>query len=95
MTFLGKSGLPKGNLSRIWKLSSIEVPKNKLSKDEFFRACKYIAIKQSGRELEESELAKPAPVPKLGQPEVSSPARPTLQLDSNAGTADSASDAEC
>ena len=64
--FLGTSKLPQGDLKTIWGLSDTVAPKGKLSKDEFFCACKFVAVKQNGGELAAGSLSTATPAPKLG-----------------------------
>jgi hypothetical protein len=40
--FLGMSGLPKADLSQIWKLSDYKPPKGQLGAEEFCVACKLV-----------------------------------------------------
>jgi len=65
--FLGYSRLPMDDLKAIWSLSDKIAPKGKLCKDEFFAACKYVAIKQNGGDLTAAGvLATTMPLPKFG-----------------------------
>ena len=65
--FLGYSRLPMDDLKAIWGLSDKIAPKGKLCKDEFFAACKYVAIKQNGGDLNAAGvLAVSMTLPKFG-----------------------------
>ena len=48
LKFLVTSGLSQADLKTIWGLSDTVPPKGKLSKDEFFRAAKLVALQQAG-----------------------------------------------
>ena len=74
--FLGTSGLPQADLGKIWGMSDYLAPKGKLSKDEFFVACKLVAIKQSGGEMSMANCANVAALPKLGANQTAEPAAP-------------------
>lgn len=66
LKFFSTSGLPQRDLKKVWGLSDTVAPKGKLSKPEFFRACKFVAIRQSGGELAPASLESGVPLPKLG-----------------------------
>ena len=65
--FLSASGLPQATLREIWKQSDRVEPKGKLSRAEFYTACKLVACAQDGREYEslEAALAAVVPLPKF------------------------------
>lgn len=68
VVFLGKSGLDEktpGTLRKIWGLADSEAPHGQLSKHEFFRACKLIALAQSNKPIALDQLATPTPLPLL------------------------------
>jgi len=64
--FLGTSGLPQADLGKIWGLSDYQAPKGALSKDEFYVACKLVALKQAGGEISFGGVGNATPLPKLG-----------------------------
>eukprot|EP00038_Savillea_parva_P029234 m.69696 g.69696 ORF g.69696 m.69696 type:complete len:1225 (+) comp8601_c0_seq1:40-3714(+) len=67
VTFLGTSGLDKAVLRTIWGLSDTETPRGQLDKDEFFLACKLVAMAQAGKALDDPSLrSQPTALPKLG-----------------------------
>lgn len=69
--FLGKSELPKSDLKKIWKLADTSTPKGRLTKDEFFVACKLVAQRQAGSEITVDHLGAPTPMPRFGPPDES------------------------
>ena len=50
-------------------LADTDVPRGQLDKDEFFLACKLVALAQAGKPLDSgpASLATKVPLPKLGQ----------------------------
>lgn len=68
--FLGSSGLDKRVLKSIWALADADKPHGSLSKPEFHRACKYVAMAQAGLALPQLDrpetAAVPTPLPRLG-----------------------------
>ena len=64
--FLTTSGLPKPELSAIWKLANSAAPWGELNKDEFFVACKLVSIRQAGGALSLDNLSAPTSLPKFG-----------------------------
>eukprot|EP00039_Didymoeca_costata_P010743 m.145398 g.145398 ORF g.145398 m.145398 type:complete len:1078 (+) comp14945_c1_seq1:142-3375(+) len=64
--FLGTSGLQQSDLKTIWDISDSEQPKGSLNKDEFFRACKLVAVGQSGGPIEKESFKSRTPLPRLG-----------------------------
>ena len=66
LKFLVTSGLSQADLKTIWGLSDTVAPKGKLSKDEFFRAAKLVALQQAGRGADVAKLSEVCPLPKLG-----------------------------
>lgn len=64
--FLGTSGLPQEQLRTVWSMSDTATPKGQLDKNEFFVACKLIALAQSGAKLDASlDLSARTPLPKI------------------------------
>jgi hypothetical protein len=80
--FLGTSGLEKPILHSIWSLSDTGTPRGQLDKDEFFLACKLVAMAQAGLPLEGGDRSAHTPLPKLGvsrgQPQPHEPAEEGL-----------------
>jgi hypothetical protein len=62
LKFFTTSGLPMADLKIVWSASDTAAPKGQLNKEEFFGACKLIAVKQSGGALH------PNAFPLTGQP---------------------------
>ena len=65
VTFLGSSGLERPDLEKIWGLSDSE-GRGQLDEAGFFRACKLVALRQNGSEIDVAALATPTPLPRLG-----------------------------
>ena len=67
--FFGKSGLEQtlpGSLRTIWELVDTAEPRGKLSKDDFFRACKLVAQAQAGvADLSLAGIAAPGTLPQF------------------------------
>jgi hypothetical protein len=61
--FFKKSKLPNKTLRAIWEESDTEEPLGTLSKEEFFVACKLIALRQAKVEPVQANLAQPTPLP--------------------------------
>jgi hypothetical protein len=66
VTFLGTSGLPQKKLSKIWSLADYQEPRGQLDKDEFFVACKLVAMAQAGLPFDGGATAEVTPLPKFG-----------------------------
>ena len=64
--FLGTSGLPQADLGKIWGLADYRPPKRALAKDEFYVACKLVALRQAGGAISFGGIGAAAPLPKLG-----------------------------
>eukprot|EP00039_Didymoeca_costata_P029682 m.25879 g.25879 ORF g.25879 m.25879 type:complete len:667 (-) comp7746_c0_seq1:24-2024(-) len=57
---LSRAGLQKDDLKTIWDLSkTAETQRGHMGKNEFFTACKYVAVRQSGKELAAQNLTVP------------------------------------
>lgn len=48
LVYFSRSGLDQQTLRTMWSVADSEPPKGQLNRDEFFRACKLIALAQSG-----------------------------------------------
>eukprot|EP00039_Didymoeca_costata_P007885 m.104836 g.104836 ORF g.104836 m.104836 type:complete len:1742 (-) comp13860_c1_seq2:37-5262(-) len=66
VTFFQSSKLSTSTLRLVWKLSNTLPPKGSLSKIEFFRALKLVALAQASKAVDVSELQTPTPLPKVG-----------------------------
>ena len=79
LTFFGKSSLDSktpdsaslgpGTLRKIYRLADSEAPHGQLTKNEFFRACKLIALAQAGLPIALEQLARktyPVGLPEIG-----------------------------
>eukprot|EP00729_Bicosta_minor_P003809 gene3809-14411_t len=66
VSFLSASHLPTERLRTIWSLCDKTAPWGKLQKEEFFNACKLVAVAQSGLSLDEAALKTKTPLPDMG-----------------------------
>eukprot|EP00040_Diaphanoeca_grandis_P022555 m.121520 g.121520 ORF g.121520 m.121520 type:complete len:1909 (+) comp28862_c0_seq1:110-5836(+) len=66
VSFLRTSGLDQDILSRIWGLSDTIPPKGQLSKPEFYKACKFVALAQKGLPLTTESLKLVTSSPRIG-----------------------------